>query len=123
MTREEMYAKIEQHAEHLASVFPSATKSGVELCKALFRLENKMHNMATDSCNGIINDTVYDKAEAAALRQVNNLLKPGTIKIFVNGDPRGFALKINYEQSVEMRDIPFYRDFGGYMIIAPKFSE
>ena len=41
--------------------------------------------------------------------------------IFVNGDCRGYALKI-FDDYIRKNDITIYRDWGGYGIIAPDFT-
>ena len=43
------------------------------------------------------------------------------IPVFINGDPRGYALKIK-EEYVRKHNLKIYRDFGGYGIIAPEFD-
>ena len=42
--------------------------------------------------------------------------------IFVNRDPRGYALKIE-DAYVKKHDLKIHRDWGGYGILAPDFSE
>ena len=42
--------------------------------------------------------------------------------IFVNGDARGYALKID-DNYIRSNNFNIYRDFGGYGIIAPDFKE
>jgi len=45
-------------------------------------------------------------------------------KIYINGDPRGYTLKLTDEATYEARDkgINIHRDMGGYGIIAPEFD-
>lgn len=44
-------------------------------------------------------------------------------KVFVNGDPRGYTLKIDDKYKDKMHKAGVYRDWGGYGIIAPDFRE
>jgi len=41
--------------------------------------------------------------------------------VFINGDPRGYALKIN-DKYVRENQLRIYSDMGGYGIIAPEFN-
>ena len=43
------------------------------------------------------------------------------IPVFVNGDPRGYALKID-DSYVKKFNLKIERDWGGYGIIAPDFK-
>ena len=43
-----------------------------------------------------------------------------TNEVFLNGDPRGYALKLCDQFS---KDKIIYKDWGGYGIIAPDFRE
>ena len=46
-------------------------------------------------------------------------------KIFFNGDPRGYALKLStqYTRYIRSCNINIHQDWGGYGIIAPDFRE
>ena len=44
-------------------------------------------------------------------------------KVFINGDPRGYALKIDDKYQDRLHKVGIHRDWGGYGIIAPDFSE
>ena len=95
-----------------------------ELYKKLHRIEARMSRIFTDECNGYSNLTEdqEEKRDARVLKQLNTLL-PGLKTIFLNGDPRGYALKISFEEAKELRDkdINLYTDWGGYGILAPEF--
>ena len=95
-----------------------------ELYKKLHRIEARMSRIFTDECNGYSNLTEdqEEKRDARVLKQLNTLL-PGLKTIFLNGDPRGYALKVKPEEVKELRDkdINLYTDWGGYGILAPEF--
>ena len=43
------------------------------------------------------------------------------IPVFLNGDPRGYALKIR-DEYVRAHDLAIHRDWGGYGILAPEIE-
>ena len=115
-----MTARIKSHGEDLLKIFPQATeKDPVKLCKTLFRLENKSHQYAENLCNFAETGAYDDKLQAMQDR-VKTLLSitPADPAIFINLDPRGYALKITTEDA---KDLDIYKDWGGYGIIAPDF--
>jgi hypothetical protein len=87
---------------------------------SLIRAENQMHRTAERYCNGDITEEQNDWAERSITARIKGLfggeLPPG---FFINGDPRGYALKI--EQPNDKRLISF-TDWGGYGILAPEFE-
>lgn len=96
----------------------------VELCKKLHRLESKVHRWNEDCCNGLIdNEELEDKKHEAFLKSLDNILqfRSHNIPVFINGDPRGYALKID-DDFMRENNIDLYRDMGGYGILAPDFD-
>jgi hypothetical protein len=122
---DKMYIEIEKHGQNLNNIFH--TKYGnIDLCKKLFRLEKKAHKLAEDYCNGengVTTDTWEDKCKPI-LDKVNKLLDNEKINIVVhvNGDARGYALKIR-EKEVKEKGLKIYTDWGGYGILAPNFRD
>jgi hypothetical protein len=139
--RERMYEEIRKHGENLNNIFHTDLDP-VKLCKKLFKLENKAHHAATCLCNTNTldrlaltrdeehtghyprqatedeQDLFFDKI----LKSVRKILNvPDTYPIFINHDPRGYALKIKSEY-VSMTNMKIYTDWGGYGIIAPEFT-
>lgn len=115
-----MYQKIEKHGQNLLAVFPEATEQDpISLCKKLRLREIKAHIAAEKWCNGEIEESQYNQVESLTLAGLHKLLgqpKDKNVKVFVNSDPRGYALKIeNPPESFRERD------WGGYGIIAPSF--
>jgi hypothetical protein len=66
----------------------------------------------------------YERREKRIMQGVANLLDHGAerINVFLNGDPRGYALKIR-DTDVRARKLDIHTDWGGYGIIAPDFNE
>lgn len=114
-----MYERITRHGENLLVIFPDATeKDPVLLCKKLLRLENKAHRAAEDYCNGAIDSDGWEDVTERILDKLDNILqfRKAGVPVFVNGDPRGYALKIPDEAA---KGMVIHRDWGGYGIIAP----
>ena len=121
MTKKEtLYKNIKKHGDNLKAIFKIDIDS-IKLCKMLFRLESKAHQLATDFCNGDINQIEWDEKNAEILTKLSTILKDEK-NLFVNGDARGYALKID-DKYIRDNNFTIYRDFGGYGIIAPDFRE
>ena len=123
--REKMYARIMEHGKDLLAIFPNATKTDpVALCKALRTLEMKATSLTTALCNGVPEATAT--ASEALLDKIHDkiCLLLGVERkcsyVFINRDPRGYALKLSEEFAKDKR---IYKDWGGYGILAPDFSE
>ena len=123
--KEKMYARIEKHGANLNRIFQTKLDN-VTLCKKLFTLEHKAHKLAEDYCNGLV-DTEYEyhSETAKILDKVNGILgnvwRKKHVPVFVNGDPRGYALKIESDY-VRDNNIEIERDWGGYGLLAPDFN-
>jgi len=118
-----MNAKQEQqirtHGAQLCEIF-GLNDDPIKLCKRLRRIENKAHRLATQGCNGELEDGALDREEDKILKGATKILG-NRVPIFFNRDPRGYALKIEERYVFENR-LDIYRDMGGYGIIAPEFS-
>jgi hypothetical protein len=130
-------AAVMEHGRNLLAVFPHATeRDPVKLCKRLRKLERKGAALALRLCNGPeFAEGKDDEIEAAIMAELDGLLyyKVAHVPVFLNRDPRGYALKID---EAWMRVSPasaafglgeerarLYKDFGGYGIIAPDLTE
>lgn len=128
-----MYQQIQQHGENLNAIFNTGI-APVTLCKKLRRVEAKAHKLATDYCNGEngVDSENWGTKCAPILASVRKILFPGGVptkqplaqigwSIYVNGDARGYALKIK-DDVVRANNLKIYTDWGGYGILAPDFS-
>lgn len=112
----EMMERIERHGKQLLAIFPQAKEQDpVKLCKRLRRLELEAEQMAVAYCNGEIETDKWEAISGKMASIVNDLL--GTSRVWVNGDPRGYALKIDLAGGEVL-----HRDMGGYGIIAPDLT-
>ena len=122
--RQSMYENIEKHGNNLLEIFQDAKiKDPVKLCKKLHSLELKAHQLTTLQCNGEKYDhnpelcNILGKVKSVLNIQDVDLYKA----VFVNGDARGYALKID-DEYMRKHNVNLYKDWGGYGIIAPDFT-
>jgi hypothetical protein len=122
---EAQLAAIRLHGKQLLRIFPHGVeRRPLELCKRLRRLENEAHAIALRLCNGpeFKDEEEVDRQTDRVLARVNQLLGntgKNALPVFVNRDPRGYALKIESEAA---RPLAIHKDWGGYGIIAPEIN-
>jgi len=119
-----MYQQIENHGKNLNMVF-GLNEDPVKLAKKLHSIEVKAHKLAEDYCNGengVTTDNWEEKSDAI-LDKLDKVIgfKKLNIPVFVNGDARGYALKIN-DKYVSAHDLKLHKDWGGYGILSPEFD-
>ena len=113
----EMMERIERHGNQLLAIFPQAKEQDpVKLCKRLKIVDGKAARAAVRYCNGESTEAEWEKISSDCARLANDLLC--TNRVWVNGDPRGYALKIDLQDGEVL-----HRDMGGYGIIAPDLTE
>lgn len=119
--KSEMYNRIREHGQQLLAIFPNATeRDPVALCKKLRRAEHVAHRLAEACCEYLSTESKeFTRRYEAAILRVGRILGPGGPPVFINLDPRGYALKIESEAA---RDLDIRKDWGGYGIIAPDLS-
>ena len=123
MTKKQRQAEqILNHGLKLKRIFNLDSIGPVTLCKALHRIETRAHRLAEMDCNEGPGD-ILEKAEPGILKALDRILnfKAQNLPVFINSDPRGYALKID-DEYVREHNLDIYRDWGGYGIIAPEFD-
>jgi hypothetical protein len=132
---------IRRHGEALLAAFPNATeKDPVALCKKLRRIETSLTKPLCDYCNGenITAEELDEVCNKAEARVVALLFRFDIAKnphpncacgLFVNRDPRGYALKFSEEWTSKFNQSRYaaglsgiHRDMGGYGILAPDLT-
>ncbi len=123
---------IAKHGRKLLAIFPNAKEQDpVKLCKKLRRLEAKGAAIALRLCTGPEFDSPehVDELTESVLGEVDFLLdndfvkcSPKRVPIFVNRDPRGYALKID-DTYIREHNLDIERDWGGYGLLAPEIKE
>ena len=124
----EMYARIKKHGEDIKKIFSlPADTDPIKLCKSLRRLESTAEIIQEIHGNGFYE--LASKQEAALMIKLKALLMPnGTPEeflkfgIFLNTDPRGYALKIP-DEIVKEKNLTIHKDWGEFGIIAPDLNE
>lgn len=125
--KETMQANIIKHGNQLNDIFNTEYNSRV-LCRKLYNLEKTASNLAVNYCNGT-NGVTTDRWEELSNNMLKRVFAVLNIdekseiakNIFINGDPRGYAIKIK-DSYVRENNLIIHRDFGGYGIIAPDFN-
>jgi len=117
--KQTIYQQIEQHGNNLNAIFNTGIEP-VKLCKQLRRLELKANKIATDWCNGDIDNDLADDLAGEILAKVVKVLG-NKYPVKFNGDARGYALKI-CDNVVRENNLKIYTDWGGYGIICPDFT-
>lgn len=129
MTPKQLEA-IKRHGEQLNAIFHTGLDP-VTLCKKLRRIENAAHKLAEDCCNYLSMESEeyiirYNIIRSRVISTLGNrslqIYGNKNIPWFVNLDPRGYALKIDYEY-MRAHNLKLYNDWGGYGIIAPEFDK
>ena len=82
----------------------------------LRKLEKQASRVTTALCNGEIEDEAAERKLDKIEAKVKALINVDTL--FINRDPRGYALKIKED---EAKRLTIYQDWGGYGILAPEF--
>lgn len=92
------------------------TLTGDQIYCKLRIIEGRASRYATDDCNGDPVPEEWQEQIAEKVRAVFMRLPDG---FFVNGDPRGYALKLDNDKV----KIPegMQTDWGGYGLLAPTF--
>lgn len=90
--------------------------AGETIYKDLLRVEHKAHRLAERRCDDpTMTEKREERLEKRYTKEVAEILGRLPDGFFINGDPRGYALKIEGESTIS------YTDWGGYHILAPSF--
>lgn len=126
--RERMNEQIKEHGENLKRAFDIPIVDPDTLARKLHRIELEAHRLAENYCNGTNNVTTenWEELTEKILDKVDNVtgFKRKGVPVFVNGDARGYALKIHdaWVKGYQSKGGRIYTDWGGYGILAPEFD-
>lgn len=116
---------IRKHGEQLNAIFHTGLDP-LTLCKKLRRIEGAAHRLGEDCCNYLSMESLeYDKRIGRIRDRIADTLgetwtELEHLGVFINMDPRGYALKID----ATFKGAPnLHRDFGGYGILAPEIDK
>lgn len=93
-------------------------KSGLELWRSLRRVECVFTQISTAYCNGESSEAQWEAGKNRAVAGVHRALGCEPAGLYINSDPRGYALKIDPEQGGFIPE-GMHKDWGGYGILAP----
>lgn len=107
-----------RHIQILAQLAGQDAPYQHDLYKKLARLEQQANHICTMECNGDIDPELSESKLDKIEQKVKELL-PNVKTFFINGDPRGYSLKIKEQ---EARELGMHQDWGGYGILSPDFN-
>lgn len=122
------YATCERLALHLGAKKPDGKKISV----ALFKLERDAHNAATAQCNGedyqgqpYRTEEEWNRFRWDIADRMKSILGALPRGFFINGDPRGHALKIDAENpkgKALIEAVKLHTDWGNDGILSPEIT-
>jgi hypothetical protein len=116
--KQEIQERRAAHHAALETIFPGHT--GLGAWRKLRRLEARAHLAATSYCDGDITADRYEEEQEAVRRAVEKLAGGELTALYINGDPRGYALKLDLPG--EAIPVGMATDWGGYGILAPEID-
>ena len=132
--RERRQVQLERHYAalvRLAEACGVEKADGKKLSVYLLKQEQEAHKKAEDYCNGLINSEEWEAVQDSITERVQKQFNNQLVGFFVNGDPRGCALKIDDAvmrsgsiKGTESRyaTVGISQDWGGYGLLAPEIT-
>lgn len=114
---EKHYATLERLSEFLGK-----KQDGKKLSLKLWKLEQQAHKAATEYCNGDIGALEWEEVQNKIEIEVAILFVVMPEGFFVNGDARGYALKIGSDFMDRYKDLDLHRDWGGNGVLSPEIN-
>lgn len=108
-----------KHGFKLKRIFPNVNLGPVDFYNALLRIEQRARGLAERECNEKLPDGYVERAEASIKQDLFALIGHD-VPVFLNGDPRGYALKIDAKIVCEYK-LDIFTDMGGDGVLAPEF--
>jgi hypothetical protein len=122
--KQQQVIDIQRHGENLKVMFNLDKEiDPYTLCVRVHRIEVKAHRFAERLCNEPdVPEEEQDRESEKILKSLDKILnfRAQGVPVFINYDPRGYALKIK-DKYVREHGLTIYQDWGGYGIIAPEF--
>lgn len=108
--------------KHCKDLENLGVEDGVEAYWKLRAIERQAHKFTLEDCNVGISEEEYDKESEKIYTKIKKIFGEIPDGFFINGDPRGYALKIKESKNGNVGSrIINYQDFGDYGILAPDF--
>lgn len=100
--------------------------NGKRLSSKLRAIEQAAHKEAEDYCNGVISSSdEWQQRTVIHMEKVQALFNNKLNGLFINGDARGYALKIDSDLLTPgglYADTGLQTDWGGYGLLAPEID-
>ena len=106
-----------RHGRQLQAIFPDAKRDPLELCRRLQRIEGEANRYAVRLCCEDVSEETQERTESRLLRRVQDALGDRDGRVWINRDPRGYALKLDLRAGESL-----HTDWGGYGIVAPEIG-
>jgi hypothetical protein len=97
--------------------------NGKAIRSVLVRMENTISKLSLQYCNDAdFDSTILDRSIEVAKQKFGDMFPDLAIDLYINTDPRGYALKINDEvmRSGKYDVVGLDRDWGGYGLLSPQ---
>ena len=120
LQRQAVYDRIERHGQRLNIIFHTQYEP-IALCEKLRLLEGKQDKANLDYCNGEMLPESHELITERTRNAVYNLLGDKGPELYINSDPRGYALKID-DAVVRAQALDIPTDWGGYGLLAPDLT-
>lgn len=120
MTKDLITMERQAHHNALATLSTDPKADGLKLWRKLRRIEGQAHKMATDYCNGDCTGEQWDAAKYKFTHEVFKAFGQLPAGFFVNGDARGYALKLDPDDCTVPKGM--HTDWGRYGILAPEIN-
>ena len=116
--REDQQRALDRHYQTCAELVKlcGGTRDARKASRLLWDAEKAAHHAAEQYCNGEIDSEAWDRVKDETRAKVIDALGSLPPGFFVNGDPRGYALKLEADSV----PIDMHRDWGGYQILSPE---
>ena len=124
MKKQTKYQKEKAYGEKIIEAFGLKDADPVQTYRTLRRLEKRGNRLAVEDCTVELREGEHEKRATAILKHVDRVTgyKAKGVPVFLNGDPRGYALKVRADW-MEGNKTDLHTDWGGYGILAPDLSE
>ena len=114
----ERFERMQQHIKNLKRLFPRLRRlEDADALEILYRLEAKQSRAAVAYCNGDMQMEEYEVLTARMLLRLQDILGRGA-PLVLNGDPRGYALKLDEEWCKGKK---IATDWGSFGLLFPDF--
>jgi hypothetical protein len=108
-----------RHFSNLGRILNKTPEEVSEVYGSLKKIESRGHRLAEKYCNGDIDSDQWEKETEKIKALLSKILPEDLLKnTLLNGDPRGYFLKIS-DEYMRAKDITLERDWGGYGIYCP----